>query len=321
MKGKPKTAVLYGGDSREREISRLSGMAVSGALKGRGFEVTDIDVREDFLTILRESAAGVAFLALHGEFGEDGRIQAILEDAGIPYTGSGPEASRIGLDKPATKRLLVENGVRTPEFHLAGPSTTDDAIGRAAEELGYPLVIKPPADGSSLGVSIVHNTYELAAAVAKVRETDSCVLMEQFIRGRELTVGVFNGRTLPAVEMICSGFYDFKAKYMTGRTQYVIAPKLPVVVATALEEAAVRTYTCIGCTGVARVDLRLDESGAPYVLEINTIPGLTATSLVPKAARAAGLEFGELCEMMVADAVEQHRSRIGETLGEKKAAI
>jgi len=321
MKRKPRTAVLYGGDSRERKISCLSGMAVSRALRSRDFEVVEIDIREDFLKALRRTAADVAFLALHGAFGEDGQIQEILEKAHIPYTGSGPEASRVAMDKPTTKRLLMENGIPTPEFHLAGPTTTQDMIKQAAEELGYPVVIKPPADGSSLGLSIVHNARELAAAVAAVRKTDPCVLMERFIDGRELTVAVFDGRALPAIEINCRGCYDFKTKYTSGRAEYIIPPDLPPLAARALEEAALGTYACVGCTGVARVDIRLDDSNVPYVLEINTIPGLTVTSLVPKAAQAEGIEFEELCEMMVADAFEQHRLRTGATVGETKAAF
>ena len=239
---------------------------------------------------------------------------------GIPYTGSGPDASRIAMNKPAAKRLLIENDIPTPEFCFVGPSATVTAIERGAQELGYPLVVKPPADGSSLGVSIVNNTRELATAVAKVHETDTCVLMERFIRGRELHVGIFNGRTLPVIEIKCNGFYDFKAKYTTGRTEYIVSPALPEAARHALEEAALATYACVRCTGVARVDVRLDESNVPYVLEINTIPGLTATSLVPKAARAAGIEFGELCEMMIAGAIERHTTQIGERVGEKKAS-
>ena len=317
----PGTAVLYGGDSRECEISRLSGMAVSEALRSRGLDIIDIDVRNGFLETLADSKAKVAFLALHGGFGEDGQIQAILEEAGIPYTGSGPTASRIAMSKPATKRLLIQNGIATPEFCLAGPAAGEGTIIQAAEELGYPLVTKPPGDGSSLGVSIVSDPSELHDAVAKVRETDPCVLMERFIAGRELTVGVFNGRALPPIELRCPGFYDFNAKYTTGRTEYIIPPELTLAAANALEEAALKTYACIGCAGVARVDVRLSESGVPYVLEINTIPGLSATSLVPKAARAAGIDFAKLCEMMIDDALERHQQpKTGEIVGQKKAS-
>lgn len=319
MKRKPRTAVLYGGNSRERKISCLSGMAVSRALRSRDFEVAEIDVREDFLKALRQTAADVAFLALHGAFGEDGQIQEILEKADMPYTGSGPNASRVAMDKPTTKRLLIENGIPTPEFYLAGPTTTEDVIEEAAGKLGYPLVIKPPADGSSLGLSIVHNARELAAAVTNVRKTDPCVLMERFIPGRELTVGILNGQALPTIEIKCHGPYDFKAKYTPGRVEYVVPPELTEIAARALEEVALGTYMCVGCMGVARVDIRLDESDVPYVLEINTIPGLTATSLVPKAAQTEGIEFDELCEMMVTDALEQFRLRTGETVGETKA--
>jgi len=318
MKQKHKTAVLYGGNSRERQISCLSGIAVLDALKGRGFDVAGVDVREDFLAAIRDMGADVAFLALHGFFGEDGQIQAILDQEGIPYTGSGPQACRIAMDKPAAKRVLIENNIPTPEFFVAGPTVSEDTITDAALRLGYPLVVKPPNDGSSLGVSIVHNLRELAEAVSEVREFSAAVLIERYIRGRELTVGVFNDRALPPIEIKCPGFYDFKAKYTTGRTEYIVNPPLDDIVAAALEEVARGTYRCVGCSGAARVDIRLDESGLPYVLEINTIPGLTATSLLPKAAQAAGIGFGELCEMMISDALE--RASAGGTVGGKKAS-
>ena len=319
MKHKPKTAVLYGGNSRERQISCRSGIAVLDALKGRGFNAIGIDVREDFIAVLQDFKVDVAFLALHGSFGEDGQIQTILDEAGIAYSGSGPEASRIAMDKPATKRLLMANNIPTPEFFVTGLTATEDAIADAAETLGYPLVVKPPADGSSLGVSIVQNVRGLAKAVTDVRKYTPAVLIERYISGRELTVSVFNDRALPPIEIRCPGFYDFNAKYNAGRTQYIVNPSLNEVAARAVEEVARGTYMCVGCAGAARVDIRLDDSSLPYVLEVNTIPGLTATSLLPKAAKAAGIGFGELCEMMIEDAVERAAAR-GGTIGGKKAS-
>ena len=321
MKTKPRTAVLYGGNSVEREVSVLSGMAVAEALKSAGFDVASIDARGDFIGAFRESKAEVAFLALHGAFGEDGQIQLILDDAGIPYTGSGPEASRVGMDKTATKKILVENGIRTPQCHLAGPLDGDDLLHRAAEKLGYPTVVKPPCGGSSLGVSIARTVRELDAAVAWARQLESNVLLEKYVPGRELTVAVINGRALPVIEIICRGFYNFKAKYTKGHTEYVVEPRLAPAVEQAVKEAGAATYRCLGCAGAARVDLRLDEANAPWVLEINTIPGMTATSLLPKAARAVGIEFPQLCEMMIADALERRGAMQKSSANKRGAAV
>jgi len=313
---KRKTAVVYGGTSSEREVSCTSGKAVLEALKGRGFDVLGIDTRGDCLAELRNACAEVAFLALHGGFGENGGIQAVLEHARIPYTGSGPRASRIAMDKPATKRLLIENGVPTPEFDVLGPQAGEAEVRLAATRLGYPVVLKPPADGSSVGVSIVRRPEDIAAALAEARRVDGSVLLEKFIEGRELTVGILNGRPLPIVEIRCPGFYDLKTKYTKGIAEYIVDPELPGPVRAAVVDAALRTYRVVGCEGAARVDVRLDGAGVPYVLEINTIPGLTATSLLPKAARAAGIEFGELCESMVKDALQRFNSRAGGCVGQ-----
>lgn len=322
---KPKTAVLFGGRSAESEISRLTGMAVMGALKERAYDVVGIDICGDYIGELRQNGVAVAFLALHGEFGEDGQIQAILNREGIPYTGSGADASKLGMDKAASKRILAERGVPTPRFRVACPGDDPEAIAGEAARLGYPLVAKPRCGGSSIGMSVVKTPDELGPAIAKSRSFEPDVLLEEFIEGRELTVGVMCGTPLPIVEIVCEGTYDYNNKYLAGRTQYHVNPKLPDAAARAVQEAGVATYRCLGCEGAARVDVRLDRCNRPWVLEINTIPGMTATSLLPKAARAAGIEFPELCEMILTDALRRRRQaaglqQTGEDVGEKRAS-
>jgi len=320
MNPKPKTAVLYGGNSSEREVSCLSGMAVSQALKSLGYDIVDIDVRGDFVRALKANKVEAAFLALHGAFGEDGRMQTILDGLNIPYTGSGAAASRLGMDKCATKRLLAEKNVPTPAWVLLKFEDRETRLVEAVNELGLPLIVKPPADGSSIGISLAGDTARLFEAVEHARRYDACVLLEQFIAGRELTVGILNGVVLPVIEIACGGLFDYQAKYTKGGTKYEINPRLDASVAERVRNAALTTYRCVGCSGAARVDIRLDDSGTPFVLEINTIPGLTATSLVPKAAAAVGIEFCQLCEMMLADALEQRKAKTsGGEIGEKKA--
>ncbi|HUW35094.1 MAG TPA: D-alanine--D-alanine ligase [Planctomycetota bacterium] len=322
---RPKTAVLYGGTSAESEISKLTGMAVMGALQERGYDVVGIDAGGEFIRELRQNNVEVAFLALHGEFGEDGQIQAILTREGIPYTGSGVDASKLGMDKAASKRVMAERGVPTPRFCLACVDDDLEAVAREAALLGYPLVAKPRCGGSSIGMSVVKRPAELDAAIAKSRAFEPDVLLEEFIDGRELTVGVMCGTPLPIVEIVCEGTYDYNNKYLAGRTQYHVNPKLSGAVARAVQDVGVATYRCLGCEGAARVDIRLDRADRPWVLEINTIPGMTATSLLPKAAQAAGIEFPELCEMILTDALRRHRpvmgvEQTGDDVGEKRAS-
>jgi len=331
VNNKLRVAVLDGGDSTEREVSLRSGRAVVEILRSRGWDVVEIDAATDYLRRFRESGAGVAFLALHGAFGEDGRIQRVLENEHIPYTGSGPEASRKGMDKPLSKELMAAAGVCTPDFILiepqAGPGAAaveptagDGFLAEAARKLGFPIVVKPPCGGSSVGVAIARDAAELAQAVSAARRYETNVLLERYVPGRELTVAVLNGSTLPVIEIICPGFFDYQAKYTKGVTEYVVKPALSAAVESAVRSAALETYRCLGCSGAARVDIRLDPANVPWVLEINTIPGLTATSLLPKAAKAVGIEFGELCERMIADALERHAQNSGDNVVEERAS-
>jgi D-alanine-D-alanine ligase len=293
--GRP-VAVLLGGVSNERAVSLVSGGSVAEALERLGLAVRRIDVGPDFRERGRAqlAGAGLAFVVLHGEFGEDGQVQALLEAWGVPYTGSGPAASSLAMDKNASKRRFLDAGVATPRWVVCGK---DDAADRAVEELGLPLVIKPSRSGSSIGVSIVRGAGDIGTAVTEAARHDSCVIAEEFIAGRELTVGVLGGRALPAIELVTRrGFYDYEAKYSDGAgTEYVC----PVAIAggeQAVRDLALAAHQALGCRHFSRVDIMLRGSNeTPFVLEVNTIPGFTGHSLLPKAAAAAGMGFGDLC--------------------------
>lgn len=290
---KKRVGVLMGGLSEEREISLKTGTAVLAALKSKGYDAVGIDVGRDVAADIRREGIEVAFLALHGRYGEDGCMQGMLEVMGVPYTGSGVQASAIAMDKAAAKKLLSFHGVSTPEFRVVRKPSD-------ASMLGFPVVIKPASQGSAVGVSIVANKAGLEKAVKAARKVSKEVIAERYIKGRELTVAVLDSAALPVIEIIPKkGFYDYKAKYTKGLTDFVV----PAVITKAVEKKAVaeslRAYGLLGCSGAARVDVMLDENGAPFVLEVNTIPGLTELSLFPRAAQAAGLDYPALVERML----------------------
>lgn len=282
-----RVAVLLGGFSSEREVSLRSGKAVADALAAAGFPTTRFDVTSERLEGLDSEAVDVAFLALHGRFGEDGGVQAALEARGVLYTGSGVESSRLAMDKVAAKT----------RFRAAGVPTADWAVVPAAAEapLPLPVVVKPRSEGSSVGVSVVRTEGEYASAVRKAVEHGGEALVERFVSGREMTVGILGERRLPAIEMRpMREFFDYEAKYQDARTEYIVDPPLAQAERRAVQEAAWAAHEALGCRGMSRVDVILGPDG-PVVLEVNTIPGLTERSLLPKAARAAGLEFPALC--------------------------
>ena len=295
-----RVAVLMGGPSGERKVSLKSGRAVSDALKLRGHDVIDYDVTGFDLPGLAELEPDVAFVALHGTFGEDGTVQQMLEDMGIPYTGSGPEASRAGMDKVATKRLFVRDSIPTADYVVIEPETTAPVAATEVEALGYPVVSKPAASGSSLGVSIVRRPDELADAVEEARQHDRRVLVERYVRGREFTVGVLDGEPLPMIELVVQrAFFDYTAKYEDAGTHYVTPVALLQTLYRRACRTAVRAYEAVGCRHMARVDMIYGYDGSLHVLELNTIPGFTPRSLLPMAAAGAGIEFPALCEMIV----------------------
>ena len=292
------------------------------ALRNGGHTVKQIDPSGAFLTQIDQFGADVVFVALHGTFGEDGQVQRILEDHGIPYTGSGVRASRFAMDKVVAKKEFVRAGVPTPRWRiLAAPCSTEE-LHNTEKALGFPLVVKPVAEGSSLGISLVRSKFDWASALQKACLTaagddplQACVasgpanvLVEEYIAGRELTVAVMEGSALPVIEVTYQGdLFDFNAKYTKGLTRYDDAPVLEAEVEAEVKAAAAQAYKCLNCRGVARVDLMLSEHNVPYVLEVNTIPGMTATSLVPKAARRAGMEFEELTSRIVQEGLAAHR--------------
>jgi D-alanine-D-alanine ligase len=292
--------VLLGGWSAEREISLAGGRNVIRALRSRGHDVRELDPAEiDFLSY---PWAGVdaAFIALHGSFGEDGTVQTLLDSLGVPFTGSGSEASRLAMNKTAAKQRFESHGLPTPDYRAVHVQDGIDSGSAAAGAVGYPLVVKPNTQGSSIGVTIVERPDCLAAALELAFRYDPIALVERFVPGRELTVAVLERRALPALEIQpARSFFDFEAKYADAATQYSFESDLPQAVFEQVELLAVRAVDVLGCTGVARVDLRLDYDQRPWLLEVNTIPGLTEHSLVPKAAGRAGISIGELCEQLV----------------------
>jgi len=291
-------AVLCGGKSAEREVSLRTGAAVAAALGHRGYEVTTVDAMSDLAGQLLRLKPEVAFIALHGRWGEDGTVQGLLELLGIPYTGSGVLASALAMDKTLTKVVLRAAGIPTPDFQRLDPTVTNCTV-----ELEPPLVIKPNREGSTVGVTIVRRPEQLAAALAEVFTHGPDALAEAFVAGREVTVGILDGEPLPVVEIVPDGgFYDYTAKYTPGRTRYLCPAPLDTEQTARVTRAAVAANRAVGCSGASRVDLIVDPAGTPWVLEINTIPGMTPTSLLPKAAAAAGISFDELVERIVRSA-------------------
>jgi D-alanine-D-alanine ligase len=279
-------AVLKGGISSEREVSLESGAAIAQGLRDGGYEVAEIDVATRDFSI--PDGIEAVFVALHGEFGEDGEIQRRLMEMGVPFTGSGAESSRISFDKVLTRNCLEANGIPVPKGEVL--KTSKD------RKISVPLVVKPPREGSSVGCHLVFEESEWEPAFADAANYSTDVLVEEYIPGRELTVGVVDGQVLPVVEIKPNAqWYDFEAKYVTGDTQYICPAKLDDTLAAELHSIALNTFQCLEAEGFGRVDFRLSPDNKPYVLELNAIPGFTATSLLPKSAQAAGIGFSELC--------------------------
>lgn len=279
-----------GGPSSEREVSQNSGKAVAEALRTAGYDVAEIDLTGRQLE-LPEGIEAV-FVALHGEFGEDGQVQELLKARNIPYTGSGPEASRRSFDKLLSKKVFVEKGIPTPQFEILKPGQK--------RTLPMPVVVKPVRQGSSIGVHILFEESDWAEALNDALKYDGEVLVEAFIEGRELTVGVVGDQVLPVIEIKApDGFYNYKAKYTKGLTQYIVPALIPEDRAAECRRLAQLTFRALDCKDMGRVDFRMTAAGELFVLELNNIPGFTGTSLLPKAARAVGIEFPELCDRII----------------------
>jgi D-alanine-D-alanine ligase len=293
-------AILMGGPSSEREVSLRSGRAAAIALTALGHRVAEIDLRSDKGEELLGIKADVAFLALHGRFGEDGEIQRLLEKRRLPYTGSGPVASRIALDKLESKRLFVKAGMETPAYQVLTRGDGPDELEACARSLGFPLVIKPRAEGSSVGVTVHHDRSRLSEGLELATRSGRTALMERFVEGREMTVGILDDRPLPVIELRNQrDLFDYAAKYQDGGTHVIVDPLLPQRDRVAIQMTALRAHRALGCEGATRVDLFLTPLHGIQVLEVNTIPGLTERSLLPRAARAAGIAYDELCEHMI----------------------
>ncbi|MCX8042797.1 MAG: D-alanine--D-alanine ligase [Desulfobacterota bacterium] len=290
--------VLCGGMSSERDVSLQTGAAIYEALRQRGYTTCMIDVTPNIAEQVRTEGIEVAFLALHGPYGEDGTMQGLLELMGIPYTGSGVLASALAMNKAATKKILRYHGLPTPEFQTLVNPASD-----AAKDMIIPLpfVVKPAEGGSTIGISIVYTEDDICAALEQAARHGGEVVIERYIAGRELTVGILDGEALPLIEIKpASGFYDYTAKYHSGgTTQYIVAPTLPDGVTARIQAIARAAFHALGCSGAARVDVMLSEENEPYILEVNTIPGMTGTSLLPKAAAHAGIDFGTLVERIL----------------------
>ena len=335
-----KITVLMGGTSSERDVSIASGVRIAAALRSRGHEVISLDsalgVIDDATekrllsagvqqappdlaslaamsqrslspmlgTLPEVRAADVVFLALHGGQGEDGTLQALFDLSGVRYTGTGQLGSAIAMDKDISKRLFRDNGVTTADWLMA-PATA----AQVEAKLGFPVVVKPSKQGSTVGLTLVREPHELEAAIAEAYRFDDEVMLEQFIRGRELTVGILGNEALPIGEIIPKHeLYDYECKYTAGMAVEEFPAKLDAAVAAVVQDQAVRAFRALKLRGYARIDFRLDDSGGCFCLEANTLPGMTGTSLIPQAAAAAGISFPELCERIVKLATTEGRS-------------
>lgn len=292
-----KVGVLMGGVSGEREISLSSGRETVMALRRQGVSVEAIDVftscKDTVKDLIKNSNIDIAFIALHGEFGEDGAIQMILDDLDMSYTGSGPRASALAMDKIASKKIFIRDNIPTPAFIVLEKNST-------TENLEFPKVIKPYCSGSSLGVSIVYEQKQLQSSLDKAFSVSDKVMVEDYIAGRELTVGIFAGEPLSVVEVIPKrGYYDFNTKYSDGLAIFQAPASLEGDIYRTVMDTALRAHRSLGCRHFSRVDIRLNSWSSPFILEVNSIPGLTCHSLLPLSAGACGISFDQLIITMV----------------------
>lgn len=291
MRGK-NIAVLYGGMSSEREISLKSGRAVIEALKSLDADVIAVDVDSNFLRHLPDLKADAVFIALHGGEGENGAIQALLEMAKLPYTGSGMAASAIAMSKMRTKQVWTALGLSTPEYLMLTPESRWDDVSKV---LGNKMMVKPACEGSSIGMSIASDANSFRSSLELAFRYDSHVLAERWIEGEEYTVAILADRALPAIRLKTDkAFYDFEAKYKSNTTQYICPCGLNAAEEEKLQALSLQAFRAIGCKGWGRVDVMRDAQGRFYLLEVNTVPGMTDHSLVPMAAKAAGMDFRTL---------------------------
>lgn len=311
---KEKIAVLMGGRSLERDVSLKSGHRVYEALREKGFDVTKLDVDEHLVSNLKANPVDLVYIALHGKYGEDGTVQELLEIMKIPYTGPGVYASTVSFDKALSKEIFQRKDIPTPDYftltagsfrEMGAAGVLDDIV----ESLGLPVVVKPAGQGSALGIKIAHSKEELPGALIGALSYDDKVILEKYIKGAEVSVSVLGDETpeaLPVIEISTSKeFFDFESMYSMGQTEYFIPARLPEELIREVQDIAIRAHKVLDCRDVTRIDIKVSEEGRPYVLELNSCPGMTETSLLPMAAAAKGIEFADLVEMLVGFALKR----------------
>ena len=304
-------AVLQGGRSAEREVSQRSGAQVAAALRGRGHDVEPVDLDVAVWDRLRDGGFDCVFIALHGRLGEDGTVQGMLELLSLPYTGSRVLASALCIDKARTNDVLRANGLMIPEYEEFEGDDVEPLVTR----YGLPLVVKPVREGSTIGLTIARNVDELASGMVQARRYDSRVMVQRFVEGTEVTIGVLatpDLQVLPTLEITYENeTYDYDAKYTAGRSHHIIPARIPESARREASDVAATAFRVLGCEGMARVDFIIARDCTPWLLEVNTVPGLTEVSLLPDAAREAGVAFDELCERLVFHGIERRRQHVG----------
>jgi D-alanine-D-alanine ligase len=314
-------AVLRGGRSAEREVSLRSGAQVEKALTARNHDVTGVDVDLNTWDVLRDGDFDCVFNALHGRHGEDGTVQGMLELLGLPYTGSGVLASALCMDKARANAMMAAAGLYIPGYEEVEikEGVAVDLVQRLVVAYGLPLVVKPVREGSTIGLTIAQNADDVASGLVLAARYDRRVLVQKFVTGTEITVGVLATpeiEVLPTLEIVSDNpVYDYDAKYTEGKSHHIIPARIPESAQREASEAARRAFVELGCAGMARVDIIVGPRGNPWLLEVNTVPGLTEVSLLPDAARAAGIEFDELCQRLVDHAVGRHDRHVGPPAG------
>lgn len=297
--------VLAGGPSNERDISLRSGEAVHKALLAQGYDAAFLDIKDDLSSVISKKNIDVAFIALHGRFGEDGTVQKMLEAVKIPYTGSGPEASRLALDKIASKKRFIEKNIPIPKYIVFKKGALDI---EDADRIGYPLVVKPQSEGSSIGLSVVKEKKFLKEAADKAFQYGDNIIVEEYIGGRELTVGILGDKALPVIEIVTMDrVYDYEAKYKASDTRYLVPAPISDEAREKARLLGLAAHNALGCSSFSRVDMIMDDMGRIFILEVNTIPGMTERSLLPKAAAAIGLPFGDLCVKILENALKSYK--------------
>lgn len=298
--------VLAGGTSAEREVSLKSGGAIHKALLGLGYDAVFIDASENLCEEVKREKVEIAFIALHGGHGENGAIQGLLEVMGIPYTGSGVMASAIAMDKEASKKIFLHHGISVAPFVILKKDSLNSQLSILNSQFPMPWVVKPVAEGSSIGVSIVKKETELDNALKDAFKYGEKIIVEKYIKGKEIQIGIMGQQALGGVEVRPSKeFYSYEAKYTAGLTQYIFPPEVDDAVYEMLKDTALKAHNALGCRGATRVDFILSGSNEPYILEVNTIPGMTETSLLPKIARLSGMDFPRLIEEILRQAVKE----------------